>query len=133
MFYEEVATCPPFYLRRLLPIPIRSDGCKFEIGAEVKCSYTNGYLLKRVARITRRRNFGFEVVRQELGLIGRIRVLGGDYTLRPLSKDQTRVSLTTRYASPNRPRWLFRRLEAAICHSFHRHILKGMQRSLSQS
>ena len=88
-----------------------------EVGSDVKCRYVGGHLLKRVTRIVRRQNYAFEVVEQNLAL-GGIRLLGGVYTLRMMAKDRTRVALATHYASPNCPRWLFGRLEAAVCHSF---------------
>ena len=129
MFYEEVPKTPPFVLRRFLPAPIGTEGCKSEVGSDVKCRYVGGHLLKRVTRIVRRQNYAFEVVEQNLAL-GGIRLLGGDYTLRMMAKDRTRVALATYYASPNCPRWLFGRLEAAICHSFHHYILSAMRSNL---
>jgi hypothetical protein len=129
MFYEEIAEDPPFVLRHFLPTPIGTQGCKSEVGSDVKCRYVGGHLLKRVTRIVRGQNYAFEVVEQNLAL-GRIRLLGGDYTLHILSKDCTRVALATHYASLNRPRWVFGRLEAAVCHSFHHYILSAMRSNL---
>jgi hypothetical protein len=130
MFYEEVAESAPFFLRSLLPTPIGSEGPKSEIGGEVKCRYRTGHLLKRVTRINHGYSYSFDVVEQNLALRGGIRVLGGDYVLHRLSHDRTRVALSTRYESPNKPRWLFRRVEGAVCHSFHRHILNAMRNNL---
>jgi hypothetical protein len=129
MFYEEITEGRPFLLRRFLPTPIGTQGCKSEVGTDVKCRYVGGHLVKRVIRIVPPHNYAFQIVEQNLAL-GGIRLLGGDYTLRVLSEDRTRVALTTHYASPNRPRWLFGRLEAAVCHSFHRYILSAMQSKL---
>jgi hypothetical protein len=129
MFYEEIVEERPFLLRRFLPTPIGTQGCKSEVGSDVKCQYATGHLLKRVTRIVRRRNYAFEVVEQHLAL-GGIRLLGGDYTLHMIAKDHVRVALATHYASPNCPRWVFGRLEAAVCHSFHRYILSAMRRNL---
>jgi hypothetical protein len=129
MFYEEIAEDRPFLLRHFLPSPIGTEGCKSEVGSDLKCRYVGGHLLKRVTRIVRGQNYAFEVVEQNLAL-GRIRLLGGDYTLHILSEDCTRVALATRYASPNCPRWLFARLETAVCHSFHHYILSAMLSNL---
>ena len=130
MFYEEIAEDRPFLLRRFLPTPIGTQGCKSEVGSEVKCRYVGGHLLKRVTRMVRGHSYAFEVVEQNLAL-GGIRLLGGDYTLCMTSKDRTRVALATHYESPNCPRWLFGRLEATVCHSFHHHILSAMRRNIS--
>jgi hypothetical protein len=129
MFYEEVARTRPFLLRRFLPTPIGSEGCKSEVGGEVKCRYVDGHLVKRVTHIVRGHNYTFEIIEQNLAL-GGIRVLGGEYALCKLSEDCTRVRLATRYASPNNPRWLFGRVEAAVCHSFHHYILGAMRSNL---
>jgi hypothetical protein len=129
MFYEEVAAERPFLLRRLLPAPIGTDGCKSEVGGEVKCRYVDGNLVKRVTHIVRGHNYAFKIIEQNLAL-GGIRLLGGEYTLRKLSEDRTQVALATRYASPNYPRWLFGRVEAAVCHSFHHYILNAMLSNL---
>jgi len=129
MFYEEIAEDRPFLLRRFLPIPTGTQGCKSEVGCDVKCQYVGGHLVKRVTRVVRGHNYAFEIVEQNLALRG-IRLLGGDYTLRVLSEDCTRVALATHYSSPNCPRCLFGGLEAAVCHSFHRYILSAMRSNL---
>ena len=129
IFYEDVAAERPFVLRRFLPTPIGTEGRKSEVGAEIKCQYVGGHLLKRVTHIVRGHNYAFDIVEQNLTL-GGIRVLGGHYRLRNLSEAITRVALATCYASPNYPRWLFGRLEAAVCHSFHRYILTAMRDNL---
>lgn len=130
MFYEEIAERPSFLLRLLLPVPLGTEGRKSEVGGEVTCRYRDGYLLKRVTQITPGRHYAFEVVEQDLALGRGIKLLGGDYTLRELSKGRTRVALTTRYASPHQPRWLCKWIEAMICHLFHRHILRALRSNL---
>lgn len=129
MFYEEIAGDRPFLLRRFLPTPIATEGCKSTIGGEVKCRYVGGHLVKRATHIIQERNYSFEVVEQNLTLRG-IRLLGGNYTLHVQSEDCTRVALATHYTSLNCPRWVFGRLEAAVCHSFHRYILSAMRSNL---
>ncbi|HEY5992617.1 MAG TPA: hypothetical protein VIU10_08560 [Candidatus Udaeobacter sp.] len=129
MFYEEVPKTRPFLLRRFLPTPIGTQGCKSEVGGEVKCRYVDGHLVKRVTHIVRGHNYAFRIIEQNLAL-GGIRLLGGKYTLRKLSEDRTRVALATRFTSPNYPRWLFGQLEAVVCHSFHRYILSAMRSNL---
>jgi hypothetical protein len=129
MFYEEIAADRSFILRRFLPTPIGTQGCKSEVGSDVKCRYVGGHLIKRVTRMVRGQHYAFEIVEQNLALSG-ISLLGGDYTLRMLSEDRTRVALATHYASSKCPRWLFGRLEIAVCHSFHRYILSAMRSNL---
>jgi hypothetical protein len=130
MFYEEVSLRPPLLLRLLLPEPVRVEGRKSAVGAEARCLYRQGQLLKRVTRIDPERRCDFEVVEQGMAIPGGIRLAGGRYALTASPDGGTRVELETRYFSPLRPRWLAGPVEAAICHAFHRHILEAMRRTL---
>jgi hypothetical protein len=129
MFYEKISERPPLHLRLLLPLPIRTEGRKAEVGDETRCLYEGGHLLKRVTQIDRGRHYEFEVVEQNLTVGGGIRLAGGSYTLSELPDGRTEVALNTRYVSPRRPRWLWKPVEAALCHMFHRQILGAMRRN----
>ncbi|HET9856731.1 MAG TPA: hypothetical protein VFP99_02755 [Chthoniobacterales bacterium] len=133
MFYEEVEESLLLVLRAFLPIPIGSQGCKSQVGNEIKCRYISGHLLKRVTQIVHGCTYSFEVIEQSLALRRGIKLLGGDYTLRKLSEDRTRVALTTRYQTPSRSLWFHRWFETAVCHSFHRHILGAIQTNVRRA
>lgn len=130
MFYEQLEERPPRLLRLLLPVPIRTEGRKAQVGDEALCLYEGGHLVKRVTQVEPGVRYGFGVVRQELAIGGGLRLHGGWYALRPLAGGRTEVETGTRYASPRRPRWLFQPVEAAVCHLFHRHIMRAMLRGL---
>ena len=130
MFYEQIGKRPPLLLRLLLPVPIRTRGRKSEVGDQVICQYTSGHLLKRVTHVTRGRDYTFEIIEQNLALAGGIRLSGGGYTLRRLPDSRTEVAIKTHYVSPKHAHWLWVRIEAAVCHSFHRHILSAMRSNL---
>ena len=130
VFFEQIAERPPLHLRLLLPRPLRTEGRKSEVGDEVRCVYEGGYLLKRVTQIDRARRYGFEIGEQNLAVSGGMRLAGGAYTLRELPDGSSEIALETRYVSPRRPRWLWWSIEAAICHTFHRHILGAIRRSV---
>ena len=130
MFYEQIEKHPPLLLRLLLPIPIRTEGRKSEVGDEARCYYESGHLVKRVTQITPGWNYAFEVVEQRLALRRAIRLLGGAYMLNELLDGRTQVALETRYISSARPRLLCEWIEAAVCHCFHRHILDAMSSNL---
>ena len=130
MFYEQIPFPPPLHLRLLLPTPMRAEGRWSAVGDETRCIYDKGHLLKRVTRIDPWRRYGFDVVEQKLAIGSGIRLTGGSYTLLALPDGSTRIGLETRYVSSVRPRWLGRRVEAAVCHAFHRHILGAMRREL---
>ncbi len=130
MFYEQISSRPPIHLRLSLPVPLRAQGQCSAVGDETRCLYERGHLLKRATRIDPARHYGFEVIEQELAIGRGVRLLGGGYTLRALEDGSTRIELETRYLSPRRPRWLWRPIEAAICHAFHRYILTAMRRDV---
>ncbi|MEW5740821.1 MAG: hypothetical protein AB1938_17995 [Myxococcota bacterium] len=128
MFYEEVAAKPPLHLRLLLPVPLRTEGAKERVGDEALCLYQTGSLIKRVTDVEPRRRYCFAVVKQDLDVGGGMRLSGGSYALTELPGGRTEVEAVTRYRSPRRPRWLWTRVEAVVCHLFHRHILREMRR-----
>jgi hypothetical protein len=130
MFYEQIEERPPLHLRLLLPLPIGTENSKSRVGDEVKCLYEGGHLLKRITRIDVGHHYGFDVVEQSLAIGGGLALSGGCYTLRELPSGNTEVAVTTRYASVRRPRWLWKPIEAAVCHMFHRHLLSAMRRKV---
>ena len=130
MFYEQIDRRPPLFLRLLLPVPMRAEGRRSAVGDETRCVYDRGHLLKRVTRIDERRHYGFDVAEQDLAIGGGIRLMGGCYRLLAMAGGATRVELETRYVGRARPRWLWRRIEAVVCHSLHRHILGAMHRAI---
>jgi hypothetical protein len=132
MFYEEIPRRPTLYLRLLLPRPLRTEGRKLTVGDETWCRYDRGHLLKRVIRIDPQRHYGFAVVAQELSIGGGIRLEGGSYTLHGTPGGATQVELETRYCSSRRPRWLWRPVEAAVCHAFHRHLLRAIRAEVTR-
>jgi len=133
LLYEQIPNRPPLHLRLLLPAPRRAEGRRSAVGDETRCVYDKGHLLKRVTRIESPRHYAFDVVEQDLAIGGGIRLTGGSYTLRELPGGSTRIELETRYLGGIRPRWLWRRIEAAVCHAFHRHILGAMRREVEAS
>jgi hypothetical protein len=133
MFYEQIEEPPPLHLRLLLPLPIRTDGSKSEVGDEATCLYAGGYLLKRVTQIDPCRLYGFAVVEQKLTVGGGLILTGGCYTLRELPSQRTELAVTTRYVSNKRPAWLWKPIEATVCHLFHRHLLSAMRRKIEST
>lgn len=126
MFYEQIDIPPPFYLRLLLPLPLRTLGSKSAVGDVATCLYEGGYLLKRVTRILPDRLYEFSVINQTLRIGGGLRLCGGSYVLRPLPPGGTDVAVTTLYRGGWWPRSLWQPLEALVCHLFHAHLLRAI-------
>lgn len=132
-FYEEVPDRLPMALRFLLPVPLRVVGTKSRVGDEARCLYDRGELVKRVTRIDEGSHLRFDVHEQRLRFGGGLRLLGGSYSLRPLTNASTEVVLETRYRGGRRPHWLWRPVEAVVGHLFHRHILRAMRRTVEDA
>lgn len=128
MFYEQIEDSPPLHLRLLLPLPIRTDGSKLAVDGQARCLYEGGHLLKRVTRIEPSQLYEFAVVEQQLALPRGVLLCGGSYTLRELPGSRTELAVTTRYVSERGPRWLWRLIEALVCHLFHQHLLAAIQK-----
>ena len=58
---------------------------------------------------------------------------GGGYTLRELPGGHTEVAVTTRYWAGRRPGWLWKPIEATVCHMFHRYLLAAMRRKVESN
>lgn len=130
--YEEVPARPPFLLRVLLPHPVRTEGDKTCVGANVQCRYKGGNMVKRIKVVEPPHLVQFEVTQQRLGIEGCVTTLGGSYQLRSCG-DQTEIVLTTNYQGHLRPRYFWRPFERFLAHQLHRHILGGMRASLPRS
>jgi hypothetical protein len=129
MTYEEVSLRPPVLLRALLPQPLRTEGDKTCVEAEVLCLYNSGFLIKRITKVEPPHLLQFDVVQQRLGIEGCITAVAGSYAIRS-ANGRTAIALTTKYTGHLRPRYCWQSIERLIAHQFHNHILNGMWASL---
>lgn len=129
-FYEQLPGMPSWLLRVVLPVPVRTDRRAWEAGVETRCVYDRGFIVKRLTRVERPHRCEFDVVQQRLDLRGGIRLVAGRYELTGRAGGTTQLELETLYVGSARPRWFWRRVEAAVCRSFHRHILESIRLQL---
>jgi len=129
LLYEDVSAHPPLLLRILLPYPVSTKGDKTCVGATVQCTYTGGYLVKRIIAVDVTRLLQFDVIEQQLGIEGCITTVGGSYELRDCG-GETDIVLTTNYRGHMRPRFMWRPVERLLARQLHHHILDGMRASL---
>jgi hypothetical protein len=73
------------------------------------------------------RRYEFEVIEQRLSSDRGVKLLSGVFDLRELPASQIDLSITTRYTSRIRPRWLAEPVEAMLCRRLHRHVLDAIQ------
>ena len=131
-FYEGDPNRPGLLLLALLPRPVGSEGRKTQVGAEVRCLYDGGYLVKRITSAQPGQLLRFEVLEQRLGIENSVSMREGSYEIRPV-RDGSQVLLTTHYHGHLRPRFLWRPFERSFGHAVHRHILGGMSALLDAS
>lgn len=125
MFYEETSERSPLLLRALLTAPIRTEGDKRRAGANVRCVYKTGHLIKRISAVERPSILQFEIVEQHLGIEGCVLAIGGSYQLHA-SEHATELMLLTRYRAYLHPRFVWRPAEAFFVAQLHNHILRGL-------
>lgn len=126
LFYEDVPRRPPMLLGALLPHPVRTQGDKTCIGANVQCIYGGGRsLAKRITAVQPPRLLAFEVIEQSLGIEECLITLGGCYQIERCG-GASHVVLKTSYQARLHPRWLWRQVEAFLVSQLHTHILRGL-------
>jgi hypothetical protein len=126
-FYEDLEQKAPFLLRLLLPRPLPAAPSTRVEGDEKTLRYEDGHYAKRVSRLEPQRHHEFDVIEQRLASDRGVMLLGGAYTLRALSANQTDLAITTRYTSRIGPRWFAEPIEGLICRRLHKHLLDAIQ------
>lgn len=130
-FYEEIPGKPPLLLRALIPAPLRTQGEKTTEGSIVFCEYERGgSLVKRITALKEPHFIEFEVLGQSLGIERCVCAEEGSYRIYSNGRQST-IVLTTTYLAYLRPRWLWAPVERLIAHQLHKHILRGMVRTLA--
>lgn len=127
VFYEETLGRPPWILRLAIPAPRGLEGSKSHVGAQVRCLYEGGEIVKQVTALERPRHLSFDVLQQGLGIETCVLTQGGSYRIEE-SGDGCVVVLTTRYAAYLRPRWVWRRVELWLIEKLHGHLLESMRK-----
>ena len=136
MFYEQIDRPPPLHLRLLLPMPVATAKTQSSVGDEVRCLYHGGHLLKRITRIDVGRHYEFEVIEQNLVIGGGLALIPSNVKIGAVgaSIDVLTVrNITAAYVgagatvSAGRNAWLWKPIEQAVCHMFHRHLLAAIR------
>jgi len=126
VFYEETLGRPPWILRLAIPEPRGQEGNKSHVGAQVRCLYEGGEIVKQVTALERPRNLSFDVLQQGLGIESCVLAQGGSYRIEERG-DGCLVALTTRYTAYLHPRRLWGRVELRLIEKLHGHILQNMR------
>lgn len=133
VFYEEVEHDRPMLLRLGLPTPSHVQGKIQDVGDKQVCVYTgDARLVKQATTVLPGETLAFNVIAQENFEDNSIRLIDGSFGFVPVTDQQTRVTLTTRYEPLLRPRILWRPIEHTFAHELHGHVLKGMVQGVGE-
>jgi len=131
-FYEELDHKPPLLLRLLLPQPQRTLTSAKAVGDQTTLPYDGGHYSKQVTKLEPPHRYEFDVTEQRMRSDRGVLLLSGAYTLRALSATQTDLSITTRYSSAIRPRWLAEPVERHLCRRLQGHLLDAVAAKAAQ-
>jgi hypothetical protein len=132
LLYEEVPARPPLILRVALPSPLRTEGDKRRLRADVLCRYRRGFLVKQINGIVPPYLVQFDVTEQRLAIEGCVTAISGSYQICRIGQESSEITLVTNYQGHLRPRSLWRPLERVLVHQLHTHILNGMRASIAE-
>lgn len=128
MFYEDVEHAPPWLLHLALPQPIRSEGSKQKPGEIVTCFYNCGEIKKRISKVEAPRKLAFDVIDIQMRSENYANLKDGSFEIEPVGKNQSRITLTTRFERKLHPSLFWEPIEHKVIHTLHGHVLEGMRR-----
>jgi hypothetical protein len=97
-FYEHIQLKPSWFLRTVLPIPMRTTGCYGKIGDESRCMYSDGgYLAKRISNIVPGERIDFDIIEHSIRYCRSIALRGGTIEVIPASESTCSLRMVTHY------------------------------------
>ncbi len=137
-FYEHIRTKPSWFLRTVLPVPLRTTGCYGQVGDSSRCLYSDGgYLAKKITNIVAGERIDFDIIEQSIRYCRSIALRGGTIRVVARGENACAVHMITHYEflSPvvataryfvertisSMHRIVFRDMEARLCTEASRH------------
>jgi opacity protein-like surface antigen len=97
-FYEHISLEPSWFLRTILPVPLRTTGCYQKAGDASRCLYSDGgFLAKKITRIVPGQSIEFDVTEQSIRYCHRIILKGGTIEVTAHTDGTSSVRMITRY------------------------------------
>jgi hypothetical protein len=97
-FYEHIQLKPSWFLRIVLPVPMRTTGCYGKIGDESRCMYSDGgYLAKRITNIIAGERIDFDIIEQSIRYCRSIALKGGTIEVIPTREGECSLRMVTHY------------------------------------
>jgi hypothetical protein len=97
-FYEHITTKPSWFLRTVLPVPLRTTGCYGKVGDSSRCLYSDGgYLAKKVTSIVEGERIEFDIIEHSIRYCRSIALKGGTISIVGHDDGTCSVHMLTRY------------------------------------
>jgi hypothetical protein len=133
-FYEHIAIRPPWLLRTVLPVPVRTTGTYSKVGDVSRCLYSDGgYLAKQIVDITLGRRIEFDIIEQSIRYANRIVLKGGKIQIESHDDGTSSVRMVTRYELHGAARWVPRYFINRVVKAMHEIVIQDMQTQLGRS
>jgi hypothetical protein len=131
-FYEHITTKPSWFLRTVLPVPMRTTGCYGKIGDSSRCLYSDGgHLAKRITNIVDGERIDFDIIEQSIRYCRHIALRGG--TIRVVADgDACSVHMITNYEFLSPVVAYARYFVEKTISSMHRIVLLDMKNRLCE-
>ncbi len=126
-FYEEVEGTPTWFLRMVLPLPLRTVGDHKTVGTICRCEYSEGqHILKKITASVENDLLAFDVVETTERFARHIRLKGGTIRVAPTPQGGAVVTMVTDY-EPNRGVGMLRSaLIFCAIRAMHRFVIRDM-------
>jgi hypothetical protein len=97
-FYEHISLEPSWFLRTVLPVPLRTTGRYQKVGDASRCLYSDGgFLAKKITRIVPGHSIEFDVTEQSIRYCHRIILKGGTIEVIGRGNGTSSVRMITHY------------------------------------
>lgn len=130
-FYEHIETRPSWFLRTVLPVPLRTTGCYGKVGDSSRCLYSDGgHLAKRITKLIEGERIEFDIIEHSIRYCHDIALRGGTIRIEPHDDDSCSVHMLTRFEFLS-PRWrIARYFVGRTISAMHRIVMRDMQERL---
>lgn len=131
-FYEHISLEPSWFLRTVLPVPLRTTGCYQKVGDASRCLYSDGgYLAKKITRIVPGHSIEFDITEQSIRYCRHIILKGGTIEIVGHSDGTSSVRMITRYELRLPAARIVRFFVGIGIKAMHRIVVRDMQYRLA--
>jgi hypothetical protein len=131
-FYEHIQLKPSWFLRTVLPVPMRTTGCYGKVGDESRCMYSDGgYLAKKITNIVAGQRIDFDIIEQSIRYCRSIALNGGTIEVIPTSENTCTARMVTHYAFLSSRLAISRYFVEKTISSMHRIVMRDMEYRLA--